>query len=140
MNIDLLFATYSFVFTKKEAFVKEFYAQLFLRSPEIHQLFLDRHTDMQEQQNVFAKTFTAIITGLKDQPEQTVKLLSELGKRHQLYFVTEQMYDIAGVVLLDTLKKFLKDVWTPEKEATWIETYTLIKLIMLDAYEVQSDH
>lgn len=135
MNVDLLIATYAFVLPKKEAFASEFFSQLFIRSPEAYRLFVERQTDMLKQQQVLMSTLYVIVTGLKSDQEETIRMISALGKRHQIYGAPIEFYDLVGSVLINTLKTFLKDAWTPEKEASWTEAYALIKKIMISAYD-----
>lgn len=139
MDQNLLLATYAWVLPQKDKFAAEFYGQLFTKSPEAHQLFIARQVDMVKQGNLLMATLFAVVTGIKDDPQETIEKIKQLGKRHQSYGALPEFYNLIGEVLIDTFKVFLKDGWTPDKEKAWREAYALIQYAMLDAYEYEHE-
>ena len=135
MNTDLLLATYTYIEADAERFSSEFYSQLFIQSYDIYVLFCINQTDMMQQQKVLMSTLKSVLQLLKTDSYKAVETIKLLGSRHQFYGAKKEHYDVVIEVLLDTMKTFLKEAWTPEKEKAWIEALTTMKDMMLSTYQ-----
>ncbi len=58
--------------------------------------------------------------------------------RHAGYGVIEGHYATVGKALLWTLEQGLREAWTPEVKAAWVETYTILSTTMLDAARAEA--
>lgn len=137
MKPDLLIATLKYILPKKDEFSKEFYAQLFIRSQEAYNLFAGLQTNMGVQRDLLIMTLAAVVSGIKEHPYETIERIQILGQRHYQYGVSSDLYPVVSDVLLDTLKTFLKEAWTPEKEHAWREALQIIQGNMLKAYPLK---
>lgn len=70
-----------------------------------------------------------------------IELLTEinhdLGTRHVRYGVTPAMYEYMGESLIFTLRKVLKEDFTPEREVSWKDIYGELVKDILSAYPRQ---
>ena len=72
--------------------------------------------------------------------EAIVPAVQDLGKRHVMYGVTDQMYDTVGSALIETLEAGLGDAFTDEVKAAWVEVYTVLATTMkAAAAEVENE-
>lgn len=99
-----------------------FYAQLFLRNPELRLLF---RADPQRQGERLMQMLAQAI-GMLDRPAALLPVLHALGRRHAAYGVRPAHYMDVGMALLDTLAQGLgQDFGLAEREA-WGAVYALI--------------
>lgn len=112
--------------TVREAGV-QFYERLFALDPGTRQLFAG--TDMAGQQRKLIGMFTEILRML-DQPEELVRDVTTLGRRHAHYGVKEGQYESVGAALLWTLEQGLGDQFTQEVRDAWTEAYLLVATLM----------
>ena len=98
-----------------------FYLRLFELDPSLKRLFSD---DIEEQGKKLMTVLTTVVRGLKrlDQLQQTVWLL---GRRHQIYGVTESHYATVAQALLWTLEQGLGSAFTEEVKQAWVTAYTI---------------
>ncbi|MGW7001893.1 globin domain-containing protein [Streptomyces sp. NPDC054933] len=106
-----------------------FYALLFLRHPELRELFpaaMDAQRD---------RLFKALLTAAKhvDDADTLTEYLSHLGRGHRKYGTRAEHYPAVGECLLGALTRYASDVWNEEVEAAWVRAYTAISQIMIDA-------
>ncbi|MDF2259020.1 globin domain-containing protein [Streptantibioticus ferralitis] len=106
-----------------------FYALLFLRHPELRELFpaaMDAQRD---------RLFKALLTAAKhvDDTDTLTEYLSHLGRGHRKYGTRPEHYPAVGECLLGALTRYAPDVWNEEVEAAWVRAYTAISQIMIDA-------
>ncbi|MFI8434245.1 FAD-binding oxidoreductase [Streptomyces sp. NPDC079020] len=106
-----------------------FYALLFVRHPELRDLFpvaMDTQRD---------RLFRAILTaaGLLDDQAALVGYLGGLGRGHRKYGTRSAHYPAVGEALLGALSRYALTTWDGETEAAWVRAYTGISQIMIDA-------
>ena len=99
-----------------------FYERLFELDPSLRALF---PTDLAEQKAKLMKTIGFAVAGLNNL-ESIVPAVQQLGIRHADYGVRDGHYNTVGAALLWTLARGLGDAFTPEAEAAWTRTYTLL--------------
>jgi hemoglobin-like flavoprotein len=132
MDSELLKSTYMQLTKNNEHFAEVFYDRLFKMYPDVQSLFSVTRID--EQYKMFSQSIAVVVRKVDDH-EFLKTYLQSLGKRHQLYGVVEEHYDILGQVLMYTLKDVLADHWSKEVEDVWREAYALIKRDMLSGCE-----
>lgn len=106
-----------------------FYALLFLRSPELREMF---PAAMDTQRERLLKALLAAAERV-DEPERLTELLAPLGRGHRKYGTRPEHYPLVGEALLGALARYAAAVWTPQAEAAWRRAYTAIARIMSDA-------
>lgn len=144
MNIDLLLASYDYLEPRKEAFAREFYARLFVLSPDAQALFMQRFSSrnvhyrvqMKRQEASLMATLKAVIDGIKSGNPTTLPGVQALGRRHVGYGVdTQSLYEAVGKCLIETLQDFMGVAFTPDMRASWVEAYGLLQSAMIPARE-----
>jgi NAD(P)H-flavin reductase/hemoglobin-like flavoprotein len=106
-----------------------FYALLFLRHPELRDMFpvaMDGQRD---------RLFKALLTAAEhiDDTGTLTEFLSHLGRGHRKYGTLPVHYPAVGEALMGALARFAAAVWTPQTEAAWVRAYTTVSQIMIDA-------
>jgi NAD(P)H-flavin reductase/hemoglobin-like flavoprotein len=106
-----------------------FYALLFLRRPELRDMFppaMDTQRD---------RLLSALLTAaghLDDVPALTA-YLTDLGKGHRKYGTQADQYPAVGEALTGALARYATASWNAETEAAWTRAYATISRIMIDA-------
>jgi len=108
-----------------------FYAWLFLRRPELRDLFPPA---MDEQRDRLFRALTRIVDSLGT-PDQMATYLAQLGRDHRKYQVEPEMYDAVGEALVATLRAFAGAAFTADAEQIWVQTYTTASSLMIRAAE-----
>ncbi|EME56795.1 flavohemoprotein [Amycolatopsis decaplanina DSM 44594] len=121
--------SFAAVETKAEELSQYFYGALFSASPDVRALF---PINMATQRNRLLRALVYVVQ-MVDRPEELTTFLSQLGRDHRKFDVLGRHYDAVGVALIATLKRFLKDGWTPEVEGAWVTAYGIISKIMREA-------
>ncbi len=103
-----------------------FYDRLFAIAPEIRNLFPD---DIAEQKTKLMAMLALAVLNLH-RPETIVPAMQDLGRRHVAYGVEPMHYEPVGAALLWTLQQGLGADFTPEVRSAWIETYSLVAIVM----------
>ena len=106
-----------------------FYGKLFELDPELKPLF---KTDIKEQGKKLMQMINTAVNGLT-RLDEIVGAVQAMGVRHKGYGVKDEHYATVATALLWTLGQGLGDDFTPEVEAAWVETYTLLSTTMKDA-------
>ena len=106
-----------------------FYADLFATAPEVRPLFGDR---MDEQGMKLMATLGVVVKGLRDL-EKVAPAAQALAIRHVDYGVEPAHYDAVGASLIRTLEQGLGSEFTAEVREAWLETYTLLAQVMIEA-------
>ncbi|KPI07755.1 Nitric oxide dioxygenase [Actinobacteria bacterium OK074] len=106
-----------------------FYALLFVRHPELRQLF---PAAMDAQRDRLLK---ALITAAEhiDRTDILVAYLQNLGRGHRKYGTMPDHYPAVGECLIGSLSKYATEIWDAETEAAWVRAYTTISQVMIDA-------
>jgi len=107
-----------------------FYHRLFAIDPTTVPLF--QHTDPIDQRRKLIKALTVIVQGL-DRLEPIAQILSDMGRRHRRFGVTERHYESVGAALLWTLEQTLDSEWTLSVKNAWSRAYALIVDLMRGA-------
>jgi NAD(P)H-flavin reductase/hemoglobin-like flavoprotein len=108
-----------------------FYAWLFLRRPELRELFPPA---MDEQRDRLFRSLARIVESLST-PEEMASYLSQLGRDHRKYSVTPDMYDAVGEALIATLRAFAGSKFTDAAAEAWQQTYAAGSSLMIRAAE-----
>lgn len=106
-----------------------FYALLFLRSPELRDMF---PAAMDAQRERLLKALLAAAERIDD-PGRLTGVLAPLGRGHRKYGTRPEHYPLVGEALIGALARYAAAVWTPQTEAAWLRAYTLIARIMSEA-------
>src|SRR6266851_6183294 len=106
-----------------------FYSDLFLRHPEIRDLF---PVSMASQRDHLLRALGQIVADV-DNLDKIAAFLAGLGRDHRKYAVVTDHYSAIRTSLLATLAHFSGAEWTADLAADWKAAYGLIAQIMLDA-------
>jgi hemoglobin-like flavoprotein len=106
-----------------------FYQRLFELNPSLRHLFKG---DMKEQERKLMATLALAVEGLR-QPEQIIRAVQDLGRRHAGYGVKDEYYEIVSQALLWTLAQVLGVEFTAPVRKAWEEAYTFLSEIMKEA-------
>ena len=126
---QLVQGTFSQVAPIADTAARLFYDRLFELDPSLRPLF---RGDMEEQGRKLMQMIGAAVSGLDDL-DALVPVVQDLGRRHAGYGVLDSHYDTVGEALLWTLGQGLGDKFTPEVEAAWAQTYTVLADVMKQA-------
>jgi len=113
-----------------EAAAALFYGRLFELDPSTRPLF--KHTNMPEQRKKLMNMIGAAVNGL-NAIDQLIPAVSNLGRRHMAYGVTDEHYTTVGKALLWTLEQGLGADFTPEVKEAWTTVYGLLADTMKNA-------
>jgi hemoglobin-like flavoprotein len=106
-----------------------FYSRLFELDPQLRHLFKG---DAKEQGRKLMTMIGAAVRGLNNLAA-LVPAVESLGRRHVGYGVRPSHYETVGAALLWTLRQGLGVRFTPQVEAAWTQTYTLLANTMKEA-------
>jgi len=106
-----------------------FYEELFTLDPSLKSLF---RSDMKAQGRKLTSMLNTAVVNLT-RLEEILPAVQDLGRRHVGYGVKPAHYETVGSALLTTLGKGLGDDFTPDVRAAWVETYTALSGVMLEA-------
>ena len=113
-----------------EAAAALFYGRLFELDPSTRPLF--KHTNMPEQRKKLMNMIGAAVNGL-NALDQLIPAVSNLGRRHMTYGVTDEHYTTVGKALIWTLEQGLGADFTPEVKEAWTTVYGLLADTMKNA-------
>lgn len=125
----LLHESWTVVEEQQEKLAGYFYARIFLSYPHLRDLF-PVQMDVQR-----ARLLGAIVTAVQtlDDPERFDGYLRGLGRDHRKFEVTPEQYAVVGDALLESLRIFGGERWTPEFDQAWRDAYGLIAQKMIDS-------
>lgn len=106
-----------------------FYALLFVRHPQMRELF---PASMETQRDRLFKALLTAVRLFDDGPALT-EYLAGLGRGHRKYGTRSEHYPAIGEALLGALAQHAPNTWSPETEQAWVRAYTRISQIMIDA-------
>ena len=118
-RIALIRSTFAPLAADPDGVAQAFYARLFTIAPQLRALF---PLEMAGQRGKLMTMLGAPI-GLLENPALLVQALQALGRRHVVYHVRDEHYELVGAALLDALATGLGDAFTPEVRAAWTEFY-----------------
>ena len=113
-----------------------FYSDLFLRHPEVRDLF---PVSMAAQRGHLIDALVKVVAEA-DRADGLVPFLAHLGRSHRKFGALAGHYPAVGTSLLATLEHFAGEAWTPEVAADWAEAYGLIAKVMSDAAAEAEKH
>jgi NAD(P)H-flavin reductase/hemoglobin-like flavoprotein len=125
----LLRESWTVVEEQQEKLAGYFYARMFLSHPHLRDLF-PVQMDVQR-----SRLLGAIVTAVQtlDAPEQFDDYLRGLGRDHRKFEVTPEQYAVVGDALLESLRIFGGERWTPEFDQAWRDAYGLIAQKMIES-------
>ncbi|GAA2315479.1 FAD-binding oxidoreductase [Streptomyces kunmingensis] len=128
-DADLIRRTMDEVGPVADKVTSYFYALLFVRHPELRQLFppaMDAQRD---------RLLKALLTAAEhvDNKLVLVPYLANLGRGHRKYGTRTEHYPAVGECLIAALTRYATTTWDAPTEAAWIRTYTTISQVMIDA-------
>jgi hemoglobin-like flavoprotein len=103
-----------------------FYNRLFAMRPTLRLLF---PADLHEQKKKLMATLGLAIKSLNE-TDKLIPVLENLGRRHALYGVREEHYDVVGAALLLTLRDALGRNFTAEANDAWTQMYGFVAATM----------
>jgi hemoglobin-like flavoprotein len=106
-----------------------FYAELFAIDPSLRQMF---KADMSEQRKKLLAAL-AMVIGSLHAPERIANAAKALATKHVGYGVMPVHYTYVGNALLRTLKKGLREDFTPEVRDAWVEAYGMLARVVKEA-------
>ena len=115
---------------------RQFYDRLFESDPTTRPLFQAANVD--EQRKKLIQALATVVQGL-DYLEAIVPVVTDLGRRHARYGLTDSHYESVGAALLWTLEQGLGSAWTPEIKAAWSSAYSLVGGVMRKAANDQHE-
>ncbi|GAB7041189.1 MULTISPECIES: globin domain-containing protein [Catenuloplanes] len=131
----LLRESWTVVEEQQEKLAGYFYARIFLSNPHLRDLF---PVQMDAQRS---RLLGAIVTAVQtlDDPERLDAYLRDLGRDHRKFEVTPEQYAVVGDALLESLRIFGGERWTPDFDQAWRDAYGLIAQKMIDAAKADDD-
>ena len=131
-DINLIETSFALLADQAETLVERFYERLFREHPEVKPLFAN--TTPAAQRKKLLGSLVTVVQNLR-QPDDLVKVLKELGRRHQDYGAKAEHYPVVAGILVDEMKALAGDAWTDEIEQAWSQALNLIASTMLSSYE-----
>lgn len=125
MNADqvgIVAATWQSVSADSRPLAREFYEELFNRSPSLSHLFAE---DMSEQERRLTIALNAVVKNLASGRDVGADLRA-LGRRHAKYGVETKDYSVVGEAFLHALQQRLGVAFTGEVKSAWASAYELI--------------
>jgi|GEM_PF-510547 len=129
-QIVLIKESWAKVVPIKETAAELFYARLFELDPTAKALFKGK---LDFQGDKLMTTLNVVVESLENL-ESVIPMLHAMGKRHIIYNVRAEQYDIVGAAFLWVLGQGLGDAFTEETKEAWTIAYGLIASVMLEAY------
>ena len=100
-----------------------FYGRLFELDPSTRPLFT--HTNMPDQRKNLMHVIGTVVNGLNIL-DQLIPAVSNLGRRHMAYGVTDEHYSSVGRALIWTLEQGLGADFTPQVKEAWTTVYNVL--------------
>lgn len=135
LKVELLEQSFGKVAPQADDFVMSFYDNLFTDYPAAKPLF--EHSDMKKQGQMLKGGLVMVMENLRN-PDVLSKALGGLGARHVKYGALPEHYPLVGNSLLKTFDQYLKEDWTEETKAAWVEAYGAITALMLEGADYSS--
>ncbi|MCB9544834.1 MAG: flavohemoprotein [Myxococcales bacterium] len=129
LNTELLRSSFNLVVEREPAITARFYGIFFDRYPQVVPMF-SRNTP-EKQQEMLTGALVAVLDHLEDAP-WLASTLRTLGRRHEGYGVTAEMYDWVGECLLAAMAEVAGDDWSAEVEQAWVDAYGAIVSLTLN--------
>jgi len=127
-QIQAVRSTFAQLAPRADAVAAQFYATLFDHRPELRPLF---RGPIDTQGHKLMQVLGIAVSQL-DRLPQLAPTLHALGRRHADYGVVHRHYEWVGQALIGTLQCELRDDFTPEAHAAWIQAYAALAGTMLE--------
>jgi len=127
---QLVQSTWEKVVPISEVAATLFYGRLFELDPSTRPLF--KHTNMPEQRKKLMHIIGMAVNGLNTL-DQLIPAVSNLGRRHMAYGVSDEHYTSVGKALIWTLEQGLGADFTLEVREAWTTVYGLLADTMKNA-------
>jgi len=128
VDIGSVQRSFDLVTQRSDQFAELFYRNLFADWPDVVPLFED--VELGSQRKKLFATMTLVVSHL-DRVDVVHPVLSELGKRHVGYGVTNGFYGAFKATFLKTLAESLPSHWNRELEASWRTALEQISEVMI---------
>jgi NAD(P)H-flavin reductase/hemoglobin-like flavoprotein len=130
----LLKESWTLVEEQQDKLASYFYARMFLSSPQLRDLF-PVQMDVQR-----SRLLNAIVTAVQtvDDPEAFDEYLQSLGRDHRKFYVLPSHYDVVGSALVEAIRTFAGEHWSPEYEQAWRDAYAVIAQKMMAGADADS--
>ncbi|GGN24549.1 flavohemoprotein [Actinoplanes campanulatus] len=124
---SLLKESWSLVEEHQDKVAGYFYARIFLRYPDLRDLF-PVQMDVQR-----ARLLGAIVTAVQtlEDPERFDEYLRALGRDHRKFHVEPEHYEVVGGALIESMRAFAGEDWSIEYDQAWADAYAVIASKML---------
>ncbi|WP_461482154.1 methyl-accepting chemotaxis protein [Porticoccus sp.] len=132
----MLKESFALLAPRLDELVANFYGLLFERYPTVKPLF--RNVTPQDQRKKLVSALQLVVNNL-EKPESLINILTELGKRHQVYGALEPHYAVFSETLTDAMGEMAGGQWTSAYATAWRDALALINNIMLSAYSKPED-
>lgn len=106
-----------------------FYDRLFETHPEVRPMFAE---DVRPQAKKLVQMLAMVVNGLHRLPAIQAEVAA-LARRHKDYGVADAHFPVVGETLIWTLEHHLGDAFTPQIKDAWIEAFTALSGVMIDA-------
>ena len=128
LNVPLLRSSFQLVTKRDPDVVKHFYDVLFARYPQVRPLFKSANAATQHLK--LGKALGDVLENIED-AGWLQRELGAMGRRHDGYGVTAEMYPWVGECLLAVMQDAAGEDWTPEIADAWTQAYGAIQSLML---------
>jgi hemoglobin-like flavoprotein len=126
-QVELIRSSFNKVSPRAPEMVQDFYFRLFVRAPQVRQLFAD---DVGSQVEKLTKTLAMAVAGA-DKLAQHEETLSALGAMHAGLGVDAADYDLVIDILLETLAATLGSDWSGDLDYAWRDMLGKISKVMI---------
>lgn len=117
-----------------EAITRVFYKRLFIRHPEMKNIFNMTHQKKGTQPKVLANAIFMYAQYI-DQLEVLGSAVESIAQKHASLTITPEMYPIVGENLLAAIGEVLGEAATPEIVTAWTEAYQALADILIGREE-----
>ena len=125
-QIELVQNSFNRLLLNLESAAMAFYDRLFQLDPILRHMF---RGPQDEQARKLGHVLKVVVNGLS-QPQQILRAVEELGRRHLTYGVQQGHYVTVGAALFSTLQTGLGDAFTLEVQEAWTCAYLFLSSIM----------
>ena len=121
-QISLIKQSFELIRANSSKVGKNFYQTLFAEHPDTKHLFKN---NIGEQEKKLIEMLAVAVANIDDL-SPVVTAVKDLGKRHIVYGVKAEHYDMVGSVLIKTFKQELKENFDTETEEAWKTLYGIV--------------
>ncbi|GAA1807825.1 flavohemoprotein [Planosporangium flavigriseum] len=132
----LLKESWALVEEQQDKVAGYFYARMFLSNPQLRDLF-PVQMDVQR-----SRLLGAIVNAVQtvDDPEQFNEYLRSLGRDHRKFHTEPEHYETVGLALLEALRTYGGERWSPEYDQVWRDAYDRISRAMIQGAAEDADN